>query len=133
MYTHVCTQTHEYFKSKTQSRYQHSIILCYLCFRCCRDLHEEKCWRSLRRWSLGPSRNSTAIILVALSFSKKIATQLYIQCEQLVSSAPVDKHNVMNYTNRMGSACVYSEAGLTSKRPFRNLLTEEGRLLKMFL
>lgn len=42
---------------------------------------------------------STTVILVALSFSQKNAPQLYIQHEQLVSFAPVDKYDVMNYQN----------------------------------
>lgn len=33
----------------------------------------------------------------------------------------------------MGSTYGCSEAGLTAKKPFRDLLTEEGRLLKIFL
>lgn len=39
----------------------------------------------------------------------------------------------MDESGRMGSAYVCSEAGLTAKRPFRDLLTEEVRLLKIFL
>lgn len=39
----------------------------------------------------------------------------------------------MDESGRMGSAYVCNEAGLTAKRPFRDLLTKEGRLLKIFL
>lgn len=70
---------------------------------------------------LGPDSEKTTIILVALNFPPlppKSATQLYIQHEQLVSFALVNRHNMMNDTDRLGSECAYNEAGLTGKRPF---------------
>jgi len=39
----------------------------------------------------------------------------------------------MNYIDRRGLACVCGKAGLTAERPFRDLLSEEGTLLKTFL
>lgn len=98
------------------------------------DLDEEECWRSLKNWGLGPDGEVHYYNFGCFEFFfLRNGTHLYIQHELPISFAPVNKHNVMDYSDRMGSACVCSEAGLAAKRPFRDLLTEEGKLLKIFL
>lgn len=134
-YWNVCAPTHEYFIQKTQAKYQHNIW--YLCFRCCRDLvwilREKNAGGHRGAGVLGPDREVHYYNFGSFKIFLKNGTHLYIQHELPISFAPVDKHNVMDYSDRMGSACVCSEGGLTAKRPFRDVLTEEGRLLKIFL